>query len=601
MSRRRSVACIALLSSLLLLYFSLSSRASAQPGQKLGPGFGQRYLVLAASLTTTMQKELRQAAVGGYRVVAGWSAADITSSSFSGQNVVLLEKVAAPPAIYDYLLLETIRGSTLEKEIKEAGARGYRLLPDVFMEPRIRLMEKPPGPSARYDYAFVPHEFALDPATWDGVPVSLQTIDPGGTTMGYSIVATSCSSTTSGDIRDTFRFRRPIYPDIETPAPVRHVFIAEKIVHPPGDVTPGETDARSVDRYLLLNVAYQNDFMEPVRRAARSGYRLVFADPTCGGGMVAVMERRQEAAGAARPGLLPGTADRGYEYVVVNGQEQLSLAAAAGFHPHPSGVIHDFGTVMERAPGTGRADRYLILEKQHSSRMQEQLIDAGRAGLQVVAASRTAHTVIVRQRIGRTVDPATASADTVITQDARPRVYLQPMDGLREHVIFDLRKRLLGVVLVPGPEYAHLEVSTATTVRVPTREQVVRAFTNALKKFAVGLAVIVPTIVASGACHVVVPPPLSVLACMLPTSALLDAESKLLEKFDMKADPDALGLFSKVDARMTVRDVRTGAAVLEHSVHQEHLWFLPAKLVHKPAAEEFAAALKTIGPLPAPR
>jgi hypothetical protein len=307
------------------------------------------------------------------------------------------------------------------------------------------------------------------------------------------------------------------------------------------------------------------------------------------------------SAGVQRPSA------RGYEYLVVSGQEQLSAAAAKGFHPHPSGVLHSFGIVMERGLGPANADRYVIVEKPHSAKLQEQLIDAGQAGLDVVAASRTAHMAIVRKTTGRTVDPAAVPAGIEMARDTRARLYLQPMDGLRPHVISALRQQRVRVVLVTAPEYADLEVSATISVQVATREQVLRAFANALKDLAIGVGVLVPTLYAYVACPAVVPPPWSLVACELGAAGLFNAESELFQKLDTKG-PDALGLLSRVDVNMTVRDTRTGDVVFEHRVRREQPWFLPVRLLwtwnernQEYVAGEFVTRLKAIAPPPAAR
>ena len=54
----------------------------------------QRYLLLATARTTTMQHELNEAAAAGYRVLGG---AHQTGDEGDGQLMVLLEKVTHPP------------------------------------------------------------------------------------------------------------------------------------------------------------------------------------------------------------------------------------------------------------------------------------------------------------------------------------------------------------------------------------------------------------------------------------------------------------------------------------------------------------------------
>jgi len=80
---------------------------------------GQRYLLLATTKTGTMQKELDQASAAGFRVLR---------SANSGEMVVLLER-QGDGAKYEYLLLSTTKTGTMQKELEDAGEKGYELLP----------------------------------------------------------------------------------------------------------------------------------------------------------------------------------------------------------------------------------------------------------------------------------------------------------------------------------------------------------------------------------------------------------------------------------------------------------------------------------------
>ena len=112
----------------------------------------QRYLLLATSRTTTMQKELNEAAAAGYRVLSG---AHQTGDEGDGQLMVLLEKVARPPDVYTYQLLATQLTSTMQRELDQFAAQGYRLLPGSMNGGHgelVLLLEKAPGASATSDY-----------------------------------------------------------------------------------------------------------------------------------------------------------------------------------------------------------------------------------------------------------------------------------------------------------------------------------------------------------------------------------------------------------------------------------------------------------------
>lgn len=113
---------------------------------------GQRYLLLATMKTSTMQKELDAAAAQGFRVVTG-------SPTSMGEWAVLLERVADPAAPYRYKLLATTKIATMRKELNEAAAEGYRLLPRTMTSKEgflsievVMLVEKAPNSDRRYEY-----------------------------------------------------------------------------------------------------------------------------------------------------------------------------------------------------------------------------------------------------------------------------------------------------------------------------------------------------------------------------------------------------------------------------------------------------------------
>jgi hypothetical protein len=79
------------------------------------------YRVLATSKTSTMQKEMQEAAEAGYRygdVMGG-------ETSFGGSEVVVIMVKEPGQARFDYRLLATSKTSTMQKELQEAGDAGY--------------------------------------------------------------------------------------------------------------------------------------------------------------------------------------------------------------------------------------------------------------------------------------------------------------------------------------------------------------------------------------------------------------------------------------------------------------------------------------------
>jgi hypothetical protein len=94
-----------------------------------------RYLLLATERTSTMQQEINEAAARGFRVVA-------TSPKESSEVIVVLEQTKDK---YEYLLVATTRMATLQREISDAAAAGYRIVPRAVTgkgDEVIVLMEK---------------------------------------------------------------------------------------------------------------------------------------------------------------------------------------------------------------------------------------------------------------------------------------------------------------------------------------------------------------------------------------------------------------------------------------------------------------------------
>lgn len=80
------------------------------------------YRLLATNKTSTMQKEMNEAAEAGYRfggVMGG-------ETAFGGSEVVtVMFRTAEGAPLYDYRLLATSKTSTMQKEMQEAGDAGY--------------------------------------------------------------------------------------------------------------------------------------------------------------------------------------------------------------------------------------------------------------------------------------------------------------------------------------------------------------------------------------------------------------------------------------------------------------------------------------------
>jgi hypothetical protein len=123
-------------------------------------GFGQdepaqvdEYKLLATTKKKTMQKELDQAAAQGYRVLVG--------APTSGSEMALfLSRDGTVEDPYKYKLLATTRTKTMQKELNETAADGYRLIPSTMIAKArmfgsveiVMILERPPRVTTHYEY-----------------------------------------------------------------------------------------------------------------------------------------------------------------------------------------------------------------------------------------------------------------------------------------------------------------------------------------------------------------------------------------------------------------------------------------------------------------
>jgi hypothetical protein len=84
------------------------------------------YKLLATLKTSTMQKELNQAGDAGFR----YRGQTVFKTRFGGQEVVVIleRNKTAHPRRYQYRLLATSKTSTMQKELSEAGEAGFEVV-----------------------------------------------------------------------------------------------------------------------------------------------------------------------------------------------------------------------------------------------------------------------------------------------------------------------------------------------------------------------------------------------------------------------------------------------------------------------------------------
>ena len=106
------------------MFLSLVSLAIGLGSSAYGAGLRSEYRLLATNKTSTMQREMDEAATGGfrYRAVMGGE------TSFGGSEVVVImakDSEDSAEARYRYKLLATSKTSTMQKELQQAGDEGF--------------------------------------------------------------------------------------------------------------------------------------------------------------------------------------------------------------------------------------------------------------------------------------------------------------------------------------------------------------------------------------------------------------------------------------------------------------------------------------------
>ena len=108
---------IVIVSAMLGAFVTLAPGASFADAKA-----GEAYRVLATNKTSTMQKEVGEAAAAGYRYVAVMGG----ETSFGGSEVVVvMGRSSDGKARFEYRLLATSKTSTMQKEMQEASDGGF--------------------------------------------------------------------------------------------------------------------------------------------------------------------------------------------------------------------------------------------------------------------------------------------------------------------------------------------------------------------------------------------------------------------------------------------------------------------------------------------
>lgn len=124
------------------------------------PAFPQAidYKVLATSKTSTMEKEMNETGAAGYRFVAVMGGDTAVGGS---EVVVLMQKAVPASGRYRYKLLATSRTSTMQKEMSAAALDGYDYVGQTVFESLfggeevVSILERGAAAESEYDYKLI--------------------------------------------------------------------------------------------------------------------------------------------------------------------------------------------------------------------------------------------------------------------------------------------------------------------------------------------------------------------------------------------------------------------------------------------------------------
>ncbi|MCD9189563.1 MAG: hypothetical protein LUM44_24355 [Pyrinomonadaceae bacterium] len=140
---------------LFALFFIFAAAVSFYAQDKVPLDAEQNYLILSTKKIGTMEKELDEVAAKGFRVLYGAPTQQFDMALF-------LDKIGKNESPYSYKILATSRNKTMEKELNEFASQGYRLLPRTIVFKQgfltaelVMVMERAANSNKKYEYKLV--------------------------------------------------------------------------------------------------------------------------------------------------------------------------------------------------------------------------------------------------------------------------------------------------------------------------------------------------------------------------------------------------------------------------------------------------------------
>lgn len=146
---------IALFLTLSIAALAFGQDKNARTPERVKTAADQNYLILSTKRIQTMEKELGEAAAKGFRVLYG-------APTVTFDMALFLERLEQAEKPYTYKVLATSRNKTMEKELNEQAAQGFRILPRTIIFKQglltgemVTIMEREADSKVAYEYKLV--------------------------------------------------------------------------------------------------------------------------------------------------------------------------------------------------------------------------------------------------------------------------------------------------------------------------------------------------------------------------------------------------------------------------------------------------------------
>jgi hypothetical protein len=427
------------------IFAALVAVLFALPGLASGsPGEGDRYRLVSTLRVSTLEKELNQGAAAGYRIAGLW---------YSGQLFAVLEKAPATEGPRQYRVLEAGSPKNLGTRIKESAAAGFRLVPRTLTSMGAA---RPPDTSWRQGTRGSSDFGQL------GGPGVLALVMEKRTGSGdrYEYVVSSAeagSNRLAGIVAPSKQELERAFAGTSAGgfSPVAVFARSAVTTQTVAGITVGQGRVLEVEHIFvgerIVGSSVAPDLPTPAYRLVAEG-----AGPEFQQALDAAASEGYRTALAASFGLpyvvvvMRRTAETGFEYQVAGGSDPLTLksqatsAAQRGFRVHPDGLVAEPGLVLlEKAPGSHDVYESQFIVNLLRNAFDREFADAVAAGFVPVSVSHGGRLMALEKLSGRPVDPTAEPTDA----HARPPgagapTTANPRLSLSTHRVGTLRKEL---------------------------------------------------------------------------------------------------------------------------------------------------------------